>query len=231
MHGTPARRDFLRQSALAFAATSAGLSLAVAEEKKGPAVIDTHVHLWDLKQFKLPWLKPDAPFARDFKVEDFRKATAAANLTRAVYMEVDVAPEQKQAEADWVRELCAKGGTPIVAAVVGGLPASEGFRKYVTPFKGDPYIKGVRQVLHVDSTPPGFCLGKEFVAGVRLLGELGLSFDLCMRSADLSEAAKLIGMCPDTRFILDHCGAGEEAERRRQGIGYPVHREEGLDAG
>src|SRR5262249_3875683 len=85
-------------------------------------------------------------------------------------------------------------------------PNSPGFRAYVTPFKDSPYIKGIRQVLHVDSTPPGYCLSKEFIAGVRVLGELGLSYDLCMRSAELPDATKLVDACQDTRFILDHCG-------------------------
>lgn len=93
-----------------------------------------------------------------------------------------------------------------MAAVVGALPTDEGFAKYVTPFKGDAYIRGVRQVLHGDSTPAGFCLSEKFIAAMRLLGELGLSFDLCMRAGELNDAAKLIGLCPDTRFILDHCG-------------------------
>ena len=33
-----------------------------------------------------------------------------------------------------------------------------------------------------------------------------MSFDLCMRAVDLMDAAKLAAKCPDTRFILDHCG-------------------------
>jgi predicted TIM-barrel fold metal-dependent hydrolase len=33
-----------------------------------------------------------------------------------------------------------------------------------------------------------------------------MSFDLCMRGADLMDAAKLAAQCPETRFVLDHCG-------------------------
>ena len=35
---------------------------------------------------------------------------------------------------------------------------------------------------------------------------MGLSFDLCVRPAELPDFAKLIDQCPGTRFILDHCG-------------------------
>src|SRR5262249_22286486 len=94
----------------------------------------------------------------------------------------------------------------MVAGVVSGRPASNGFRKYVEQFKGNPYIKGIRQVLHGQSTPPGFCLDSTFVKGIQMLGDHGLRFDLCMRSGELPDAGKLIDACPGTQFILDHCG-------------------------
>ena len=61
-------------------------------------------------------------------------------------------------------------------------------------------------MLHVESTPPGYCLQPAFLKGVRLLGELGLSYDMCVRAAELPNYAKLAADCPNTRFILDHCG-------------------------
>ena len=67
-------------------------------------------------------------------------------------------------------------------------------------------MKGIRQVLHVKDTPAGYCLDEKFVKGIQLLGELGLSFDLCVRPAELPDFVKLVDKCPDTRFILDHCG-------------------------
>ena len=49
---------------------------------------------------------------------------------------------------------------------------------------------------------------REFVDGVRELGRRELSFDLCMRPAELADGARLVSLCPETRFILDHCGNG-----------------------
>jgi predicted TIM-barrel fold metal-dependent hydrolase len=58
----------------------------------------------------------------------------------------------------------------------------------------------VRQVLHGSGSPPGYCLDDRFVRGVRLLGDLGLSFDLCMRPGELGDGARLIDACPGTNF-------------------------------
>lgn len=196
------RREFLAAAAV----VAATVPTQSAEEAKAVPIIDTHQHLWDLNKFKLPWVKKGDALDRDYLMSDYLEATKGLNVVKTIYMEVDVEPSQQQAEADFVSEVCKSGKTPMVAAVVSGRPASEGFAKYVTPFKGSPYIKGLRQVLHGPSTPAGYCLDERFVKGIRLLGELGLSFDLCMRPTELADAAKLIDACPDTRFILDHCG-------------------------
>ncbi|HLW65336.1 MAG TPA: amidohydrolase family protein [Gemmataceae bacterium] len=197
------RREFLGTS-LAIAGSAA---LATADEPNSALpIVDTHQHLWDLKKFRLPWIKPDAPINHSYLPSDYAKATHGLNVVKAVYMEVDVDPKQQPEEVEYITELCKSKETPTVAAVVSGRPNSDGFKAYVTPLRDNKYIKGIRQVLHGESTPSGYCLTKEFIKGIQLLGTLGLSFDLCMRAPELPDATKLIDACPDTRFILDHCG-------------------------
>jgi L-fuconolactonase len=169
-------------------------------------VVDTHQHLWDLTKFRLPWIQQGSPLARSFLIPDFLNATDGLNILKAVYMEVDVDPAQQTAEAEYILDICKRGNTPTVAAVISGRPASKGFKAYLEPFKGSRYIKGVRQVLHNAGIPAGYCLSADFIKGIRLLGEFGMSFDICVRPGELLDAAKLIDACPDTRFILDHCG-------------------------
>jgi predicted TIM-barrel fold metal-dependent hydrolase len=183
-------------------------------------IIDTHQHLWDLTRFRLPWLKDRPALDRSYLPDDYVKATAdlgcypagttkdgaPGKIVKTIYMEVDLDPVQQAAEAEYVLEVCGLGNTPMVAAVISGRPASAGFKEYVTRYRDSKYIKGVRQVLHVAATPPGCCLDDNFIRGIRLLGELGLSYDLCLRPQELLDGAKLIDACPGTRFILDHCG-------------------------
>ncbi len=168
-------------------------------------IIDTHQHLWDLSRLRLPWLPGDGPLARSHVMTDYLEAVADLNVVKTVYMEVDVAHEQRPAEAEYVIELCRRDDNPMIATVIGGDPAEPGFEAYVRRFSGSPYVKGFRQVLHGE-LPKGHCLKPEFVRGIRFLGELGLSFDLCLRSTDLTDGARLAELCPETRFILDHCG-------------------------
>ncbi len=209
------RRDFLAATAVASAAAGSlthGLtSLASAQDKTMPdslPVIDTHQHLWDLTKFKLPWHQGDdtKPLQRSFVTSDYLEATKGLNVVKTVYMEVDVEPDQQVAEAAYVTDLCQRKDNPMAAAVVSGRPGTPGFEPYIRKLADNQYIKGIRQVLHGDSTPAGFCLTPKFVQSIQMLGELGKSFDLCVRAGEVVDAAKLVSQCPKTRFILDHCG-------------------------
>lgn len=169
-------------------------------------ILDTHQHLWDLSKFNLPWTAGAGVLERSYLQQDYTEATAGLNVVKAIYMEVDVDPTQQAAEAEYIIDQCQRDDTPTVGAVISGRPSDDGFKAYITRFANSPFIKGVRQVLHVPTTPAGYCLQPAYVRGVQLLGDLGLSFDLCMRPAELGDAVKLVDQCPDTRFIVDHCG-------------------------
>lgn len=209
------RREFLQQAA----GTAMGLAAldsiqAAPQDRDRPIpIIDTHVHLWDLTRFRLPWVTRESPLNRSYVMKDYLTATQGLNVVKGVYMEVDVEVKQQKDEGDYVLDLCRRGDTPLAAAVVSGRPADEGFRRYIESYKGNRFLKGVRQVLHVESTPAGFCTRPEFVRGMRVLEEKGLSYDLCMRPADLGDAVRLVEMCPKMKFILDHCGNGPTGAR------------------
>lgn len=168
-------------------------------------IIDTHQHLWDLSRFRLAWLQGNTSLARSFLMDDYLQAAEGLGVVKTVYMEVDVEPAQQRAEADYVLDLCRRRVGPLAGAVISGRPISDGFREEMDRYKDEPAIKGLRQVLH-GGTPPGYCLDPKFIRGIRLLGERGLSFDLCMRPAELGDGARLVDACPGTSFILDHCG-------------------------
>jgi predicted TIM-barrel fold metal-dependent hydrolase len=209
MHAIDRRRFLvaaLGTAAVGAATEAAPLQPAAQQDPKNLPIVDTHQHLWDLKHFNLPWLRKDSPLNRSFVMDDYAAATKGLNVVKAVYMEVDVEVKQQVAEAEYILEICRQGKAVTAAAVISGRPAADDFAKYLARFKKNPHLKGVRQVLHVDSTPAGTCLGQNFVRGLRVLDEMGLSFDLCIRHAELGDAVKLVEALPNLRFILDHCG-------------------------
>src|SRR5262249_36501044 len=202
------RRDAIKSAAIA----AAGAAMSTIETEaaplrttqagdKMPGIVDTHVHLWDLERFRLPWLEKNSPLARSHVIKDYQTAVNGLNVVKGVYMEVDVDPKQHVAEAEYVLDICRQGNTPLVAAVSGGRPAEDDFQKYLRRFRDNKFLKGVRQVLHNPSAKAGFCNTPAFVRGIQALGEAGLSFDLCMRHGEIGDAIKLVEACKNTRFI------------------------------
>jgi L-fuconolactonase len=180
-------------------------------------IIDPHQHLWDLSVLRLPWLPADGPLAGNHVMSDYLREAEGLGIEKTIYMEVDVDPSNHVKEAEYVLDLCELDDNPMVGAVIGGRPGSDGFEAYARRFAENPFVKGVRQCLHVTTTPPGYCVDPSFVRDIRLLGELGLRFDLCLRPAELLDGAKLAEICPGTQFILDHCGNGDvQAQDRSQ---------------
>lgn len=223
MNTQPTRREFLSRSAstgTALAGLAAGLNWArdgwldvaqsaePARETTPVPIVDTHQHLWDLSRFRLAWQQKDGlePLRRDFLMPDYLEATRGLHVVKTVYMEVNVDPAQQTQEAKHVIALCERDDNPMAAAVIGGSPQTQGFADDIRPLAKSPYVKGVRTVLHDPDRPPGLCLRPQFVDSMKLLGDLGLSFDLCMRPDEIIDGVKLARQCPGTRFIVDHCG-------------------------
>jgi L-fuconolactonase len=198
------RRQFLQTASASALATSCSTLTP-----PDALIIDTHQHLWDRRKLKLPWLDGAPEVLRhDFLTADYQQAFAGLHV-KAVYMEVDVATSDHIKEADGIVAQCRAGDTPTIAATIGGRPSSPDFESYLVRYTGGGIVKGLRQVLHGASTPAGYCLGSDFIRGVRALGRHGLNFEITIRPTELHDAAKLIRECPDTRFVLDHCGNGD----------------------
>ncbi len=196
------RRQFLYASAMLLTCSDHIVHAAQHSPKSKHRIIDTHQHLWDLDQLRLPWLQPGGELTRNYTLADYKEATKGLGIQKAIYMEVAVAPEQKLAEAEHIIKVCQDKSNPTCAAVIGGLILEDSFRDYILRFKGNPFIKGIRHGLN----NPAQLESNQLIQNLRLLGTLNMSFDLLVPPRLIGQAAKLVEQCGDTRFILDHCG-------------------------
>lgn len=166
-------------------------------------IVDCHQHLWDLDRQSLPWLKGNDLLGRSYVTRDYLQSIQDTGIAKAIYMEVDVADDEKTKEGEIISELCKQKESPTIAAVLGCIPESPDFGNYLKHWKDNPFVKGFRTVLsgNIDR-----CVTPEFIRGIQMVGESGFRFDLCTNPKGLANCVKLMKSCPGTRFIVDHCG-------------------------
>jgi L-fuconolactonase len=200
------RKRFLKSASVMTAASFAGrpfLDFTRESEKELYPIIDTHQHLCDFERFKVGWCTP--PLPGNFNMEAYLDAVQGLNVQKSIYVEVGVAPENRRKEALYAIELCKDRSNPMVGAVIAADIQSEKFEEYISEFKGSPYIKGIRSGF----PSSGDILSEQVVKNMRILGSFNLSFEFSLSPKWLPQIAELASLCPDTLFIVEHCGRGD----------------------
>src|SRR5947207_6408992 len=167
-------------------------------------IVDAHVHFWDLGTLHYPWLTAHPRLERSFLPADYTAAVGALPVERCVIVECNCLPTEGIREVEWFERL--GHVDPRVAGVVAFADLTDRMTLEATLdcLTSTSIVKGIRQ--NIQGQPGGFALQSTFVHGVRQIGRRGLSFDLCVTHDQLGEAIALVRQCPETRFVLDHCG-------------------------
>jgi predicted TIM-barrel fold metal-dependent hydrolase len=169
-------------------------------------LIDTHLHLIWRDRFGYGWTDGTPLSGGDYTPADAR-ALSGGRVQGAVFMEVGVDDADYQAEARFVAGLV-KDGT-LMGQIASCRPESDdGFAAWIEECAGLGVV-GYRRILHV--VPDDMSQTATFRANIRRIGAQGRPFDICMLARQLPLAADLARACPDTRFVLDHCGVPDIA--------------------
>jgi L-fuconolactonase len=168
-------------------------------------IIDSHVHLYDPRALSYPWMAGEPALNKVHSPADFTTACGPIQVDGIVFVEVDAAPKDRLAEAEWVTDLAARDGRIKAIVAAAPLELGEAARPDLERLAALPLVRGVRRLIQSEPDPE-FCLRPDFVAGVKLLAEYDLSFDICVYHHQLESALELVRRCPEIRFVLDHAG-------------------------
>lgn len=168
-------------------------------------IVDTHLHIWDLGRLRYPWLASVPMLNKNHLIDDYRRACGPVQVAKLVFLQCECDFAQFQQEADWVTEVAK--ADPRIRGIVPWAPLEkgEGARADLARLAANPLIKGIRRIIQFEADP-AFCLRPDFVRGVQLLAEFGLSFDSCINHTQLANTIKLVRQCPRVKFVLDHIG-------------------------
>lgn len=171
-------------------------------------MIDTHFHLWRRARANQTGILAAPYLARHVRWEHFVAAWEGLPVEQAVNVQirdfvdgavearcvaVEADPEHLAGMIAWARL-----ESPDVGAELKRLRAI-------------PAVRGVRRTCQIEADPE-FCLRPEYVRGVRLLGELGLVCDMCVRLEQVRALPSLVHSCPETTVVLEHLGKPDLAQ-------------------
>ena len=170
-------------------------------------MIDTHQHLMLPDRFSYSWTGEFPALQDRFGLEEYRQA-APAEISGTIFMEVDVDAGQSAGEAKFFCELANDPANRLLGVIASGRPESDGFEAYIDEI-AHPKLAGIRRILHTQ--PDALSQSPLFRENLRALGKRGLPFDLCVLQRQHDLALDLVRACPETTFILDHCGVPDIA--------------------
>jgi len=163
--------------------------------------IDAHQHFWRYDPAQYGWIDDTmASLRRDHLPVDAQREMTRAGVDACVAVQA----RQTREETRWLLALA--DAHPFIAGVVGWIDLqSVDVRAQLDEFANHPRLVGVRHI--VQSEPDDrFMLRPAFCAGLALLEEFGLTYDILVYSRHLPVAAELADRFPSHRFVLDHLG-------------------------
>jgi len=161
--------------------------------------IDSHHHLWRYSIEEFGWID-DAMglLKRDFLPENLVAAMGEASIDGTVAVQA----RQTLEETHWL--LDAADGCDAIRGVVGWAPiAGSDFAVVLEEIRSRKKLCGLRHVLQAEPDE-SYMLRPEFNAGIRMLRQYGLAYDILIYERQLPQAIEFVDRHPEQVFVLDH---------------------------
>ncbi len=168
-------------------------------------IIDTHFHIWNTQILTLPWLQLfKGRFKPIYTLEDYQSAIEGTPIKLSCYEEVDTLESLHSQEAQMAIALCDDPSNQVRGATIGVNLNAQNFQAYIERYAKKPAVKSVRH--NFFAATPSISKSATFIENVHLLDELGLMCDLVMPADQIQYGVDLVKSCPNTVFIVNHCG-------------------------
>ncbi|SEE28639.1 L-fuconolactonase [Rhizobiales bacterium GAS188] len=179
------------------------------------AIVDSHVHLYDVERFRYGWLDAVPKLKRTSLLADFDAARGKVEVDKIVFAEVAIDPGLHLAEAAFIQGLADRDAR--LCGMVAHAPLEKGaaIEADLVALKQHRSLRGIRRLIETERDP-SICLAPAFIEAVKLLPRHGLTFDICVKHWGLVYGIELARRCPETTFILDHIGKPDIRHRLRE---------------
>ncbi len=161
--------------------------------------VDSHQHFWRYTPEEYGWIDDSmAVLRRDFLPKDLEAELKDGGFDATIAVQAQHSLE----ETRWLLELA--DANPWIAGVVGWVDLrSPNVRAQLEKLTGNRKLVGIRHVVQAEPDDR-FLLRPEFLRGIGLLQEFGLTYDILIYTRHLPVAAEFASRFPEQRFVLDH---------------------------
>lgn len=174
------------------------------------ALVDTHLHLWDLAEarltysylepgFRHPQLGDISALQRNFSVDDFRADIGRVRVERAVHVQAAFGTVDPYDETAFVQAVMTNHGFPSVMVVNTDLRAAD-VEEQLRRHTRHASVRGVR-----DQAGGDYLLDPRYARGCSTLTAHGLHLEV-EHWGDLAAVAELARSLPELTVVLDHAG-------------------------
>ncbi len=165
-------------------------------------VVDAHHHFWDPALRDYPWMGEElAAIRRHFGARELAPLLVANGVDRTVLVQTISSLEETQ------EFLATAARTEFIAGVVGWVDLTDpSVRDTLSELRmgiGGNKLVGVRHQVH-DEVDARWLLRDDVLRGIRAVDDLGLAYDLLVRTRELPAALEVARRFADIRFVIDH---------------------------
>ncbi len=163
-------------------------------------MIDAHVHFWNPADLGYFWLEPDSRLYRAYLPEDLDAERLAMGVDGAVFVQASHDPREN-AWALALTEDC-----PWLLGVIGWVDLERpDLTERLKPLARHPRFCGLRHLVHAEPDER-WLLRPSVGAGLEVLAEHGLIFDLVVRPEQFRHLPSVGRAHPQLSFVLNHLG-------------------------
>jgi L-fuconolactonase len=160
---------------------------------------DTHQHFWKFDPVRDAWITPEMDvLRRNFLPDDLQPVLNTCGITGTIAVQAD----QSTTETNFLLHLAAE--YPFIKGVVGWIDLqSKDLESELECFSGNPVLKGFRHIVQAE-TDPGFLLRPDFLKGLKLISDLGYTYDVLIKPHQLPMAIAFAQNLPQAKLVIDH---------------------------
>ena len=111
------------------------------------AIVDTHLHVIDGRRLTYSWLSSYRQLQDNYLYETYAEEARRLGIETAMQMEVDVAPDEIDAETTMAEDLRRDVGPPMAGAISSCRPESPDFPVFLERQLANPFVKGLQYFL------------------------------------------------------------------------------------